>query len=83
MLSKEICIRCHDVHGMSFIEMWSAVDEDYWRGTVRDGVTMVPSVVCPRFRPRLHFATRKCAAVADEPPEWCPYAVEHVLSEDQ
>jgi len=76
-LTKAICMRCCRERVGAF---WQEEGQDEWfeRNWERGRVN------CPRSIQRVPFQTmqwRITQAEGAEPPEWCPYYAEHVVSE--
>ena len=70
MLSKEVCRSCIDSRWGGSASVWREHDDAEWeRGVVSCGVDILP---------RDFWSAR----VHELPPEWCPYAVEHVVSQE-
>ena len=71
MLNKEICKRCRRESG-GRLKDWDGYAEHAW------GLWM-GYVECPNVG---LFLSLRFAKVGQPPPVWCPYAVEHVVSQD-
>ena len=80
MLNQSICKRCLveevKAYGQKPEDGWTYTDEMNWEG---DGHAGGGYVACPGVNLDLgpHFAKIK-----EPPPEWCPYAAEHVVSQE-
>ena len=82
MLNREICKVCVNRHGSESwpVYKWDRMHDAHWR----DGVA-----VCPWIDRRVYGDSDGVwgpggpgtAAVYSEPPEWCPYAMEHIVSQ--
>jgi hypothetical protein len=69
MLDKKVCIHCRSTHNQ-YGQLWGEDAEYKWE--VRS------YVVCPEELSQNYNVGKAC--VGDEPPEWCPYTVEHTVS---
>lgn len=72
-LNKSVCKRCCNTHptGQGLIR-WNSEDTTDWKaGRIR----------CPIAKPGQSPATVSAADVNGPPPEHCPYAAEHVVSQ--
>ena len=67
MLNKDICKRCHDEKTET---PWNDASENSWRDK--------GWVWCYIWKNKLPMA----CDINDAPPVWCPYATEHIVSED-
>jgi hypothetical protein len=69
MLNKEFCKRCHVQYFMG--NRWTVLVDNQWEEN--------KLISCPlALHNSFEFPTCK---ISDPPPEWCPYALEHVLNE--
>ena len=75
MLNRKVCERCiDDMLCRKGSCGWEEMMEDELNWT-RRGV-----VLCPAFHLR-DKEERSVAKVGEPPPEWCPYVVEHAVSQ--
>ena len=71
MLSKRICEQCYEAHGYDSVlkEVWKP-----FQGRVE--------AVCPRTNRHSIQKMFDFADVKHPPPEYCPYALEHIIEAD-
>jgi len=65
MLSKEVCKKCYEKHNIAWVnrESWG------YEASLR-GIAVPSYVICP---------VNDIAWIHEQPPENCPYALEHVM----
>ena len=69
MLNKEICIRCIKKYVINKTGWnWLYYFEKNWK----DG-----DVACPAL-----FASNKYGKTLENPPDWCPYILEHLMKDE-
>ena len=65
-LSKRLCVRCISAFESDMRGAWDHADEDVWQ--------IDRIVMCP-----WEYGYGGDGETDEDPPEWCPYFLEHVL----
>jgi hypothetical protein len=74
VLTKSICKRCREIYlgkdGSLRDEPWDEFDDEYW--------DKKQGIACPFYlRGRMPIAVN----ITEQPPEFCPFHVEHLMAE--
>jgi len=75
MLTKEFCVRCF---AQSNRAQWDSYKERWWSG--KHGRINFGFVLCPPWDGTLSIR-EKMRKVRNEPPDYCPFYLEHKLNE--
>ena len=82
MLNKEVCKKCRSHHDFRWQpEAWSERDDVMWDGGLWNETVITGRIVyCWRYKGQA--LTVGALGVDDPVPDWCPYVVEHAVSQE-